>query len=60
MKFLLIAVYLAHGGVEPTLQKREFLDKGECQALATRYIKQVISGQARAFCLPLKDRKHGL
>lgn len=60
MKFILIAVYLVHGGADPTLQKREFADLGECQALASRYVKQVISGQARAFCLPLKNKKRAV
>lgn len=53
VKYLLIAVYLAHGGATPRYEERGYSDKKDCQAMASRYVGQVISGQARAFCLPL-------
>ena len=57
MKFLLIAVYLGHGLDVPRYETRPFTDKQQCQQLAARYVGQVYSGQARAFCLELKPRK---
>lgn len=58
MKFILIAVYLAHGGLEPRYETRQFPDKEPCQALAKQYVEGVHSGQARAFCLPLKKGRY--
>jgi hypothetical protein len=54
MKYLLIAVYLAHSGITPEYRTREMPNKTECQSLAERYVKQAVMGQSRAFCLPLK------
>lgn len=51
MKYILIAIYMAHGSAKPELRTEQFADKEACQALASRYVKQVSSGQARAFCL---------
>lgn len=59
MKFLLIAVYLAHGGTTPRVETRPYDVKKDCQEMASRYVGQVISGQARAFCLPYRpNNKH--
>ena len=55
MKYLLIAIYLGHGSGMSRTQTEQFPDKEACQAMASRYVKQVTSGQSRAFCLRLTD-----
>lgn len=56
MKFLLIAVYLAHGDTSPRYETRGFDDRQSCQALAADYVKGKVMGQARAFCLQVKQQ----
>ena len=55
MKWLLVAIYLAHGSINPEIRTKEFTDKGDCQSMAAAYVKQVHVGQSRAFCLPIKS-----
>ena len=56
MKWLIVAVYLSAGSAEPTMETRQMPDKAACRALAEEYVKQAVVGQARAFCLKLKEK----
>lgn len=54
MKYLLIAIYIAHGGTQPETRSKTYLDKAQCHEMASRYVKDKNMGQARAFCVQLK------
>ena len=55
MKFLLVAVYVAHGSSVPQVDYRAGLTKETCRVKAERYVKSPMKGHARAFCVPLRE-----
>ena len=56
MKFILIALYLAHGAESPTMQTEVFPDLTEYKRVQTMWMKQAVTGKKWGICTKLNAR----
>lgn len=56
MLWVLIAIYLPHGTLEPELRHRAYETQQECSDAASAYTKGKLGGKAWAFCSKKKER----
>jgi predicted RNase H-like nuclease len=56
MKFILIGIYLAHGGSLPTYDRLTFDTLKECRAVAKDYISKAVAGQKWAICTKIREK----
>ena len=58
MKFILIALYLAHGADAPTMQTEVFHDLTECKRVQAMWMKQAVTGKKWVSALNLTRGQH--
>lgn len=54
--WVLVAVYLGLGSSVPTMQQETYKSKEQCREVAALYVNRARVGQARAFCLKVKEK----
>ena len=55
MKWILIAIYLQTGSVEPIVEKQLFIDKQSCQQIQRQYMSKQAMGRKWSMCIELKE-----
>ena len=55
MKWILIAIYLQTGSVEPIVEKQLFMDKQSCQQIQRKYMDKQAMGRKWSMCIELKE-----
>ena len=55
MKWILIAIYLQTGSVEPIVEKQLFIDKQSCQQIQRKYMSKQAVGRKWSMCIELKE-----
>ena len=55
MKWILIAIYLQTGSVEPIVEKQLFMDKQSCQQIQRQYMSKQAMGRKWSMCIELKE-----
>lgn len=56
MKFILIALYLAHGAESPTMQTEVFSDLTKCKRVQAMWMKSQAKGSKWGICTKLNAR----